>query len=443
MSEREKIEDLKIEIAALKLALARKERELKFLQDKKDSKQDGQHGSNLSKSDIIRYSRQMIIPQIGVAGQKKLQQTSVLIIGMGGLGCPAALYLAGAGIGRFGLVDYDVVEENNLHRQLLHNEDQLGKPKVTSAAIALKRLNANLEVQQYQIQLSSSNALELVKQYDVVVDASDNVATRYLVNDACVLTGRSLVSGSALQLEGQLTVYNHADGPCYRCLYPQPPAPQTVTNCSDAGVLGAVTGVIGTLQALEVVKITLGMSDVLSSKLLLFDGENTSFRTIKLRKKSENCLICGTNPSITELIDYEEFCGAAANDKDSHLSLLKDDERMSPEQLHTLMEGKEPYTIIDVRQETEFQMCSIPGSINIPLQSLVKNIDYLHRICAERRNSNESATLVCMVCRRGNDSQLAVKRLQPLLFDSAIELRDLIGGLHSWAAKVDPQFPAY
>ncbi|KAG8286623.1 Molybdenum cofactor synthesis protein 3 [Homalodisca vitripennis] len=179
----------------------------------------------------------------------------------------------------------------------------------------LDKLNANLEVQQYQIQLSSSNALELLKQYDVVVDASDNVATRYLVNDACVLTGRPLVSGSALQLEGQLTVYNHADGPCYRCLYPQPPAPQTVTNCSDAGVLGAVTGVIGTLQALEVVKITLGMSDVLSSKLLLFDGENTSFRTIKLRKKSENCLICGTNPSITELVDYEEFCGAAANDK--------------------------------------------------------------------------------------------------------------------------------
>uniref|UniRef100_A0A1B6GCA4 Ubiquitin activating enzyme 4 n=1 Tax=Cuerna arida TaxID=1464854 RepID=A0A1B6GCA4_9HEMI len=346
-------------------------------------------------------------------------------------------------LGSLGLVDYDVVEENNLHRQLLHNEEQLGEPKVASAAIALKRLNANLEVQTYQIQLSSSNALELVRQYDVVVDASDNVATRYLVNDACVLTGRPLVSGSALQLEGQLTVYNYADGPCYRCLYPQPPAPQTVTNCSDAGVLGAVTGVIGTLQALEVVKITLGMSDVLSSKLLLFDGENTSFRTIKLRNKSENCLVCGTNPSITELIDYEEFCGAAANDKDSQLSLLRDDERISPEELHTLLEAKEPCIVVDVRQETEFQMCSISGSINIPLQSLVKNINYLDKLCAEKKDSNESTTLVCMVCRRGNDSQLAVKRLQPLLFDSNIKLLDLKGGLHSWAAKVDPQFPAY
>uniref|UniRef100_A0A1B6LZH7 Adenylyltransferase and sulfurtransferase MOCS3 homolog n=1 Tax=Graphocephala atropunctata TaxID=36148 RepID=A0A1B6LZH7_9HEMI len=444
MSKRDKIRELKSEIAALKFTIAKKERELKILQESKRSSKDGNNrGSNLSKSDIVRYSRQMIIPQVGVKGQKKLKQTSVLIIGMGGLGCPAALYLAGAGVGYLGLVDYDFVEENNLHRQLLHNEDELGKPKVVSAANALEKLNGRVEVQPYQLQLNSSNALELVSQYDIVVDASDNVATRYLVSDACVLAGRPLVSGSALQLEGQLTVYNHNGGPCYRCLYPEPPAPQTVTNCSDAGVLGAVTGAIGTLQALEVVKIVLGMSGVLSSNLLLFDGENTSFRTIKLRKKNDNCSVCGTDPSVTQLVDYEQFCGAAANDKDANLSLLRDEDRITPEQLCTLMESTVPCLVVDVRQETEFQMCSIPGSINIPLQSLVKNIHSLQTLCAERRDPSEPATLVCMVCRRGNDSQLAVKRLLPLLTDSSLELTDLKGGLHNWAASVDPHFPAY
>ncbi|XP_054268273.1 adenylyltransferase and sulfurtransferase MOCS3 [Macrosteles quadrilineatus] len=435
---REKIDKLINEVKELKQTLIEKEEEIFRLQNEVKAEKMKPSDHILSNKDIVRYSRQMIIPQIGVQGQKRLKDLSVLVVGVGGLGCPAATYLAGAGVGRIGLVDYDVVEENNLHRQLLHNEHLVGKPKVESAAIALKKLNSEIQVDQHQAQLSSSNALDMIKEYDVVVDASDNVATRYLVSDACVLADRPLVSGSALQMEGQLTVYNHAGGPCYRCLYPQPPPPHTVTNCSDAGVLGAVPGVIGTLQALEVVKIALKMPGVLSSRLLLFDGEDCVFRNIKLRQKREDCAVCGKNPSIHQLVDYEQFCGAKANDKEWSLSILSDEERILPQELHNVMQSK-PYIVVDVRQPLEYEMCHIPNSVNIPLPTITRNVTLIKALTEPAGDS----VLVCMVCRRGNDSQLAVRDLKAVLDTSSIILKDLKGGLHAWSTDVDPNFPIY
>uniref|UniRef100_A0A8W7PPE1 THIF-type NAD/FAD binding fold domain-containing protein n=1 Tax=Anopheles coluzzii TaxID=1518534 RepID=A0A8W7PPE1_ANOCL len=247
--------------------------------------------TKLNNDEIARYSRQIILSEIGVQGQLKLKKASVLVVGAGGLGCPAALYLAGAGIGRIGVLDYDEVELTNLHRQLLHTEATVGLTKVTSVQSYLEQLNSQIEIETHHAQLTSENALALLEPYDVVVDATDNVATRYLLNDACVLLRKPLVSGSALQLEGQLTVYNYRGGPCYRCLFPTPPPPESVTNCGDGGVLGAITGVIGALQALETIKIILSNEGVLAGRLLLFDGQQSAFRNLKLRPKKPTCAL--------------------------------------------------------------------------------------------------------------------------------------------------------
>lgn len=382
------------------------------------------------------------MPEIRVAGQLTLKKSRVLIVGAGGLGCPSATYLTGAGVGHIGLVDYDRVETNNLHRQLLHAEYSVGERKAYSAADSLKRLNSSLQVLAYDIQLDSSNALGLIKDYDVVIDATDNVATRYLLSDACVLANRPLVSGSALQMEGQLTVYHYNGGPCYRCLFPVPPPPETVTNCGDGGVLGAIPGVIGVLQALETVKILLGHSGVLSKKLLLFDGSDSKFRNISLRDRNPSCAVCGDQPSTTALIDYEQFCGSKANDKDTSLHLLAETDRISVTSYNDNRAG--PHVLIDVRSPMEFEICHIPDSLNVPLKDLstepaVKKL----RDVVTNQHSDDKEFPVYVVCRRGNDSQKGVLALQKSLSDLNVSVKDIIGGLHRWAQDIDPTFPVY
>ncbi|KAF6210338.1 hypothetical protein GE061_013442 [Apolygus lucorum] len=427
--------------AKIQKQLEDREKELKDLQHSLNIA-DGDNAESLSRDDILRFSRQMIVPSIGVSGQIKLKEGSVLIIGCGGLGCPAAQYLAGCGIGKLGLVDYDVVELSNLHRQLLHSESTIGLPKVTSLAQALQRINSTLRVEEHNTQLSSSNALDLVARYDIVIDASDNVATRYLVNDACILANRPLISGSAVGLEGQLTVYNYDGGPCYRCLFSSPPPPETVSNCSDVGVVGPVPGCIGVLQALQAVIMLTGNGKVLSQRLLLFDGEQTIFRTIKIRGKSESCAACGTKPTITQLIDYEQYCGAPANDKERRLQLVEKSERVTPHELNEAIRNGEPALMIDVRSRIEFEMCSIPGSINVPLKELERQQtqDDVRERWNKLKSEESKESKVYVICRRGNDSQLGLKQIKQFL---SCPVYDLVGGLHAWSRDIDPSFPPY
>lgn len=375
-------------------------------------------------------------------GQQALKNSSVLIVGAGGLGCPSALYLTGSGVGHIGIVDYDKVKLNNLHRQLLHPETSTGQPKVFSAVDSLKRLNSFVHITPYDVQMDSSNALDTIRKYDVVIDATDNVATRYLLNDACVLTNRPLVSGSALQLEGQLTVYNYSNGPCYRCLFPVPPPPETVTNCGDGGVLGAVPGVIGVLQALETMKILLGHQGVLTKKLLLFDGSDCSFRNIRLRDRNPSCAVCGSEPSVTVLVDYEQFCCSKANDKHTSIHLLDDADRISAGTYHDVR--REPHILIDVRSPLEFEICHLPDSLNVPLKDLGSEqlVQQLKEVVT-KNGSNDNDFPVFVVCRRGNDSQKGVLALRESLSGLNVSVKDVIGGLHSWAKDVDPSFPVY
>lgn len=390
--------------------------------------------------DIPKYSRQIILPTVGLKGQQKLQNSSVLIIGIGGLGCPAALYLVSAGVGHIGLVDYDDVEVNNLHRQILHSEEDIGASKTNSASKNLKRLNQKVQISTYKCQITSENAIPILSQYDVILDATDNVATRYLLNDASVFTKKPLVSGSALQMEGQLTVYNHLCSPCYRCLYPQPPPPNTVNNCSSSGVIGPVCGVIGVLQALEAIKIILGLEETLSGRMLLFDGYDTTFRCIRLRKKKLNCDVCGINPRIKNLIDYEQFCGSAANDKTMSLVLLNTNERITVDELFKLRSEEEPHLLIDVRSNLEYEMCHLSNSLNIHINNLERQADHVIEKFQDLRRTFISSKLI-FICRRGNDSQTAVN-----IFKSKLNVKsiyDVEGGLQAWSTRIDKNFPMY
>ncbi|XP_069696408.1 adenylyltransferase and sulfurtransferase MOCS3 [Periplaneta americana] len=436
------IQTLKEEILNLKTKLQEKEELLRHMKEIAEEKKEQEQCMKLTNEDISKFSRQIIMSEIGMTGQLILKKSRVLIVGAGGLGCPSATYLTGAGVGHIGLVDYDRVELNNLHRQLLHTEYSVGERKAYSAADALKRLNRSLQVSAYDMQLDSSNALDLIKDYDVVIDATDNVATRYLLNDACVLANRPLVSGSALQMEGQLTVYHYKGGPCYRCLFPVPPPPETVTNCGDGGVLGTIPGVIGVLQALETLKILLGHSGVLSKRLLVFDGSDSKFRNIRLRDRNPSCAVCGDQPSVTALIDYEQFCCSKANDKDTSLHLLDETDRISVTSYNDTRAG--PHILIDVRSPMEFEICHLPESLNVPLKDLSSDsaVQKLREIVTKQQ-SNDVEFPVYVVCRRGNDSQKGVLALRKSLNDLHISVKDIIGGLHSWAREIDPSFPVY
>ncbi|XP_036605184.1 adenylyltransferase and sulfurtransferase MOCS3 [Trichosurus vulpecula] len=405
----------------------------------------------LSREEILRYSRQLVLPELGVRGQLRLAASSVLVVGCGGLGCPLAQYLAAAGVGRLGLVDHDVVELSNLHRQVLHGEARAGQAKAHSATAAIGRLNSAVQCVPYAEALTPATALDLVRRYDVVADCSDNVPTRYLVSDACVLAGRPLVSASALRLEGQLTVYHYQDGPCYRCVFPTPPPAETVTNCADGGVLGVVPGVLGCLQALEVIKIAAGLGPSYSGSLLLFDALGGQFRCIRLRGRRSDCVVCGDQPTVTRLQDYEAFCGSSATDKCRSLQLLSQEERVSTAHYKRVLDAGEPHLLLDVRPKVEVDICCLPHALHIPLSHLerrdVESLELLRDAIRKGKQNIQKGTLfpIYVICKLGNDSQKAVKVLQSLSIkelDSFLA-RDIVGGLMAWATKIDPTFPQY
>lgn len=442
------------EIAALKDQLTRLEKSQIFVPDlnrKVIPLSPLRDKPSLSNEDIMRYSRQLLLPDLGVQGQLNLSKTSVLIVGCGGLGCPLAQYLTAAGIGRLGLLDYDDVELSNLHRQVLHGEQNQGQAKALSAANAVKRLNSTIECIPYHLQLSPENALQLIQQYDIVADCSDNVPTRYLVNDACVLSGKPLVSASALRMDGQLTVYNYRGGPCYRCLYPSPPPPETVTNCSDGGVLGVVPGIMGCLQALEVIKIASGQGSSCGQQLLIFDAQDARFRSIKLRPKQAGCAVCGEKPSVTQLVDYEAFCGSTATDKCQKLHLLSKDQRITVQDYKSILDNACPHLLLDVRPLVEVDICHLPFSLNIPLSSLEEmKSEYLQLLQVrigrlKQQMESDSRPPVYVICKQGNDSQKAVQLLEKMSgseMDHVI-VKDISGGLMAWARTIDHTFPQY
>uniref|UniRef100_A0A915NT14 Adenylyltransferase and sulfurtransferase MOCS3 homolog n=1 Tax=Meloidogyne floridensis TaxID=298350 RepID=A0A915NT14_9BILA len=370
------------------------------------------HSHSLNKEEIARFSRQLMLKGIGPSGQERLREIRVLIVGAGGLGCPVALYLAAAGVGKIGIVDHDIVSVDNLHRQIAHNENRLDEPKVDSLKQSLLSINSKVDVVTLNVLLTSKNAQQIFCDYDIVADCSDNVATRYLINDACVLTGKPLVSGSALGWEGQLTVYNNGQKcPCYRCIFPEPPSPEMVTSCSEGGVLGPVVGVIGSLQALEIIKIAVLGKSSFAGNLWLFDGFDGKTKMISLREKIAGCAICSENPKITELQDYEKFCGSGPTDKVRSLDLLPNDQRITTVEYSKLRHAK-GNILLDVRPHSEFEIF-----------------------------------FVC--CHRGNDSQLATRHLRERLSTAGLlgsrftNVRDISGGLEEWALKIDDTFPRY
>lgn len=431
------------EIRDLKQQLKEKEQELSaLLATQKDSVLENKYCNNaLSAEEITRYSRQVLVPEIGIDGQALLRNAKVLVVGAGGLGCPASVYLASSGVGQLTIVDYDEVELSNLHRQILHSEDDINRPKVESAYDKLHSINRSIKVIPLKLHVDSDSIKKLLgsNKYDVVVDGTDNVATRYLLNDACVLNGIPLVSGSALQLEGQLTVYNYKGGPCYRCLFPVPPPPETVTSCGDGGVLGPVPGIIGVLQALETIKIITNSPGVLSGRLLLFDGSRTKFRDIKLRPRNTECNMCGDDPVIKDLVDYEQFCGAAAHDKVINIDILENKEHVNVEEFSKKL-GKR--LVVDVRSVIQFQMCGLPKSYNFPYDCIDKqeNLEKLRHLIKEE---NSDLKDVYVICRRGNDSQRAVRKLKENLSDLPVKFFSVKGGLQEFSRKIDPDFPVF
>ncbi|KAL0029413.1 hypothetical protein WJX77_005576 [Trebouxia sp. C0004] len=355
----------------------------------------GAHG--LSSAQIARYSRQLLLPSFGVEAQARLLNSSVLIIGAGGLGSPAALYLAAAGAGRIGVVDQDVVEVNNLHRQIIHSEACIGKHKAESAADACRRLNSTNKVEIHKEAITPQNALSLVSQYEVVLDCTDNAPTRYLISDACVVAGKPLVSGAAIGTDGQLTVYNHGeDGPCYRCLFPVAPRPESCSRCSDAGVLGVIPGIIGSLQALEAIKIMSMVGQVASRKLVIFDGLAMRFHTVKLRARMKDCTACGPDAAVTAeslaSYCYTDFTGQAANDSGPpQLSLLPPDQRISPQELcGSLQAGSCKPLIIDVRPRREFELAHLAGSANYPFEETLLHLPDLVKHCKQHTHDTQS-----------------------------------------------------
>ena len=382
-------------------------------------------GPPLSSAELRRYSRHLSIPEIGIEGQRRLKDASVLLIGVGGLGSPAALYLAAAGLGRLGLVDHDVVDLTNLHRQLLHDTPWVGHPKLASACARLAALNPEVEVVTHETRLDSSNALDVLRGWDLVVDGSDNFPTRYLVNDACVLSGVPLVYGAVLRFEGQASVFGERGGPCYRCLFPEPPPPGLVPNCADAGVLGVLPGIVGTIQATEAIKLILGAGDTLAGRLLLIDALRMEFRELSIRR-DPSCPVCGDNPSVTELIDYEMFCGEAAADDPAMLC-----PEIDVAELKRRFDAAEAYQLVDIREEYELEICNLEsvGARHIKLAVLPDKLDELH----------DDAPLIVM-CRSGIRSAQAVAYLQTVGFRNAV---NLAGGIVAWAQRIDPGMSTY
>lgn len=381
---------------------------------------------SLTNQQISRYSRHLIMPEVGVQGQEKLVSSSVLCIGAGGLGSPLALYLAAAGVGRLGIIDFDVVDFSNLQRQILHSEAKIGKLKVESAKERVHEINSDVEVETYNLMLSSENALDIIKEYDVIVDGTDNFATRYLVNDSCVLLGKPNVYGSIFRFEGQVSVFDAQRGPCYRCLYPEPPPPGMVPSCAEGGVLGILPGIIGTMQAAETIKLIIGKGNPLIGKLLFLDVMEMKIRELKLRK-DPNCPICGDNPTITGLIDYLEFCGLGRGEE------LAGEEgdglEITVNEFHDLVNNKKDIVILDVREPGEYEICRIDGAKLIPLGDLPSRVNEL-----------DTADEIVVHCHHGIRSLRATKLLRNMGFR---KVKSLKGGIDEWAINYDPLMPRY
>ena len=379
--------------------------------------------ATLSNHEVARYSRHLIMPEVGMDGQLKLKAASVLCIGAGGLGSPVALYLAAAGVGRIGIVDFDVVDYSNLQRQIIHGTPDVGRPKLDSARDRLNAINPEVTVETHDAAISSDNALDILADYDIIVDGTDNFPTRYLVNDACVLLGKPNVYGSIFRFEGQASVFATKDGPCYRCLYPEPPPPGLVPSCAEGGVLGILPGVIGTIQATEVVKLIIGVGEPLINRFMIYDALRMRFRELKLRKDPE-CPVCGENPTVTALIDYEQFCGIVPASADAEES---DDTTV--EDLKGRLDRQDGVFVLDVREPQEYQICRIPDSTLIPLGDLPQRLTEL-----------EGHDDMVVHCKSGARSAKAVKLLREAGFSKAKNLR---GGILAWIDRVDPSLPKY
>jgi molybdopterin/thiamine biosynthesis adenylyltransferase/rhodanese-related sulfurtransferase len=394
----------------------------------------------LSNDEIARYSRHLILPEVGMEGQQKLKAAKVLCVGTGGLGAPLAMYLAAAGVGTIGLVDFDTVDASNLQRQIIHSTATVGKLKVDSAEIMLKGLNPHLNVVKHNTMLTSANALDILKDYDVIADGTDNFQTRYLVNDACVLLGKPNAYASIYRFEGQASIFGAPDGPCYRCLYPEPPPPGLVPSCAEGGVLGILPGLLGVIQATETIKLILGIGEPLIGRLLLVDALGMSFRTLKLRKNPE-CPVCGTHPTVTELIDYNQFCGIAPPTEVGPLEVARDKAvgdhpivdgipQISVQELKQKLDAKEDIFVLDVREPHEYLIANL-GAPQIPVGEVERRVGEL----AAQKNRE-----VVVHCRSGARSQKAALILKQAGFSN---VSNLAGGILAWADKIDPSMPKY
>ncbi len=381
--------------------------------------------TELSRDEILRYSRHLMIPEVGLEGQRKLKAASVLLVGTGGLGSPAALYLAAAGIGHIGLVDYDIVDTSNLQRQVIHAASRVGMLKVESASRQMRDLNPFIQVDVYNEVLNSQNAEKIASEYDILVDGTDNFPTRYLLNDLAVFTHKPYVYGSIFRFEGQVSVFDAAHGPCYRCLFPEPPPPGLVPSCAEGGVFGVLPGTIGTLQATEVIKLILGIGEPLTGKLLLYDALDNSFQQVTLRKNPA-CRVCGEHPEITHLIDYEAFCGVPARDDHSRPETQWD---VEPGELARRLEDGAPIVLLDVREPVEQQISRLPGAINLPLGQISLHLSELDK---EKE--------YVLFCRSGVRSLQALQVLLGAGFTRAFHLK---GGINAWAHQIDPDMLVY
>lgn len=380
--------------------------------------------ATLNKEEILRYSRHLIMPEVGMEGQQKLKAARVLCIGTGGLGSPLALYLAAAGVGTLGMVDFDVVDFTNLQRQVIHFTSDVGRPKLSSAKDKIAAINPFVNVRTFETRLSSENAIELFSEFDIIVDGTDNFPTRFLVNDACVFTGKPNVYGSIFRFEGQASVFATKEGPCYRCLYPEPPPPGLVPSCAEGGVLGILPGLVGLIQATETIKLILGKGDPLIGRLLLVDALGMRFRELKLRKNPD-CVVCGKHPTVTKLIDYEEFCGLRGQEQAVTTTGIPE---ISVEELKQRLDKKDDLFVLDVREPHEYQICNLNGYL-IPLNDLPKRVHEL----------DPSKDMV-VHCRSGGRSAKAVEFLRQAGFTKA---KNLAGGILAWSDRIDPKVPKY
>jgi sulfur-carrier protein adenylyltransferase/sulfurtransferase len=384
----------------------------------------GQAAVSLSKEEVLRYSRHLIMPEVGMEGQLKLKAAKVLCIGTGGLGAPLGQYLAAAGVGRIGLVDFDKVDLTNLQRQILFSTSDVGRPKIEAAADRLRGLNPDIQIDTFETVLTSANALDILKDYDFVVDGTDNFPTRYLVNDACVLLGKPNVYGSIFRFEGQVTIFGYPGGPCYRCLYPEPPPPGLVPSCAEGGVLGVLPGIVGAIQAAETLKLIIGNGEPLIGRLLLFDALAMKFRELKLRKNPE-CPVCGEHPTVTKLIDYAEFCGVRGEEAPAPQSTVPE---ITPRELKARLDRGDDLFILDVREPHEYQICNLRGHL-IPLGDLAKRVSEL-----------DSSREIVAHCRSGKRSAEATEFLRKAGFRKVLNLK---GGILAWSDEVDPTVPKY